>query len=479
MNNYDLEFYFKEWYKRFFSTKPTDLSKSTSAIETAYLFYNYPIPKIYFAQSPLAARKILKETLFSKDDYVSLKGDLRYRLIHSGDEMDEKSYSKSEIINCLRNQERIILLCELILKHAVYFIKDIYNDPFYFDIFRWDFSIADLWLYDFHMSIPQDKSNVKIWNILRELCEQCPFILPFEDFCIIIDRPCEIHLDRESLIHAEAKGAIKYRDSYEIYCNHGISIPASYGKVHSSNWQLSWIVPETENEIEGDCELVHDSELIYTLLTSIGFQKFCQGVSIQKSLYWKNYKTLIGESTHIIFDWQLFHFHDLYWKSDDADCQQISNDNFQQLMKDTPVKISQELYHLYEFYNGKYQLAPKLYFHPLKQSIENIVSELDSYRLPLFHGDRQEIYYVLCDNEERLVSHVYCQFPNEEPAIYAECVTSLIITIAQCYQEGAYYIAIDEETGERSVQQDLDKIEPIFEKFNPDQIDTWRKIWKS
>jgi hypothetical protein len=98
--------------------------------------------------------------------------------------------------------------------------------------------------------------------------------------------------------------------------------------------------------------------------------------------------------------------------------------------------------------------------------------------LPLFHGDRQEIYYVLCDNEERMISHVYCQFPGEEPVIYAECVTSLIVTIAQCYQEGAYYIAIDEETGERTIEQDLDKIEPIFEKFNPDRIDTWRKIWK-
>jgi hypothetical protein len=75
-----------------------------------------------------------------------------------------------------------------------------------------------------------------------------------------------------------------------------------------------------------------------------------------------------------------------------------------------------------------------------------------------------------------MISPVYCQFPDEEPVIYAECVTSLIVTIAQCYQEGAYYIAIDEETGERSIEQDLDKIEPIFEKFNPDQIDNWRKI---
>jgi hypothetical protein len=104
---------------------------------------------------------------------------------------------------------------------------------------------------------------------------------------------------------------------------------------------------------------------------------------------------------------------------------------------------------------------------------------LESYPVRLLHGDRQEIYYVLCDNEERMISPVYCQFPNEEPVIYAECVTSLIVTIAQCYQEGAYYIAIDEETGARSIEQDLDKIEPIFEKFNPDRIDNWRKIWKS
>jgi hypothetical protein len=78
-----------------------------------------------------------------------------------------------------------------------------------------------------------------------------------------------------------------------------------------------------------------------------------------------------------------------------------------------------------------------------------------------------------------MISHVYCQFPNEETVIYAECVTSLIVTLAQCYQEGAYYIATNEETGERSIEQNLDAIEPIFEKFNPDQIDNWRKIWKS
>jgi hypothetical protein len=52
------------------------------------------------------------------------------------------------------------------------------------------------------------------------------------------------------------------------------------------------------------------------------------------------------------------------------------------------------------------------------------------------------------------------------------------VAIAQCYQEGAYYIAIDPESGAKKIEQDLDKVEAIFEKFNPNQIDAWRSIWK-
>jgi hypothetical protein len=37
----------------------------------------------------------------------------------------------------------------------------------------------------------------------------------------------------------------------------------------------------------------------------------------------------------------------------------------------------------------------------------------------------------------------------------------------------------DEPSGAKEIKQDLDKIEPIFEKFNPEQIDNWRKIWKT
>jgi hypothetical protein len=94
-------------------------------------------------------------------------------------------------------------------------------------------------------------------------------------------------------------------------------------------------------------------------------------------------------------------------------------------------------------------------------------------------GLQGEIYYILAQNSEATYSHVYCQFPEGEPIIYAECLTSLIVTIAQCYREGGYYIFVNEETGKQTIEKDLDKIEFIFEKFNLDRIDNWRKIWKN
>jgi hypothetical protein len=127
----------------------------------------------------------------------------------------------------------------------------------------------------------------------------------------------------------------------------------------------------------------------------------------------------------------------------------------------------------------KYQLAPGLNVCPLQHSVRETKLGLDVYPVQIFRGDRQEIYYVLCDNIQRPYSHVYCQFPNAEPFVYAECIGSLMVTIAQCYRDGGYYIAINEQSGEKEIKQDLAKIEPIFEKFNPEQIDNWRKIWKS
>jgi hypothetical protein len=303
------------------------------------------------------------------------------------------------------------------------------------------------------------------------LCEESPYLLAFNDTCLIIDRPTELHLDRELRPHQDGEAAIRFDDNYKIYCNHGVIIPENLGEIPCSDWQPAWMLNESKKN--------NDEDLINTLSVRIGYKKIQQEFPGNKKMYWGNYEILIEQAVLEIVNWQYFHYGGLYHKIVNLNKADQTQLTIEELIKKFSIKLSHELRDIYQsYYTGRHQIAPGLNFYQIEEAIDNPTLGLESYPVRLFHGDRQEIYYVLCDNEERLVSYVYCQFPDKEPVIYAECVTSLIVTIAQCYQEGAYYIAIDEETGERSIKQDLEKIEPIFEKFNPDQIDTWRKIWK-
>ena len=65
-----------------------------------------------------------------------------------------------------------------------------------------------------------------------------------------------------------------------------------------------------------------------------------------------------------------------------------------------------------------------------------------------------------------------------EPQICASSLTSLLLTILECYQTGAYDIGMDEDTGITYIKQDTSKLEKIFRKFNPDYLDVWQEIWE-
>jgi hypothetical protein len=107
----------------------------------------------------------------------------------------------------------------------------------------------------------------------------------------------------------------------------------------------------------------------------------------------------------------------------------------------------------------------------------------DSFLMPIATGSCRDIYYTKCGKKIVEKSPIWVSFPGENPLEYAGSLTSLMVTIAECYEEGAYYPKFnlyDEEfrTGEWVIEDNLEKVESIFEKYNPDQIDNWRKIWK-
>jgi hypothetical protein len=316
--------------------------------------------------------------------------------------------------------------------------------------------------------------NSEAWNIFKALTQEWLCLIPLSKACIVIERPIKIHLDNEGLPHAYNQPAMIFGDGSKVYYHHGIPLSDKYGEVPINNWKPEWILSEDERK----------DRMI--LIHTIGYKLFHD--EYPNIDFWQEYdrtfyKSASQFSIDIITSWQLYHLNQLYLKYPQTDALRINADDAIKIIDSLPFKLPTELWSLYQYYNGGYQFTPGLHFYPLKQAIQalsnlNWIKSDTGYPFPLFKGNRDEIYYVLADDPEPTYSHVYCIFPDKEPVIYAECITSLIVTIAQCYQEGAYYIAIDEETGDRTIEQDLDKIEPIFEKFNPDQIDNWRKIWK-
>jgi hypothetical protein len=471
--------YIKRWRKAVLERTTTDRSKAIELIEKTYKILELSETPIVFAKGINDAIELIKREYFRFNNFENILSDhSNYQRLKAplnnlvlGDNQEEyfnnislQAESISEIIG--RNSEVFQLIYYGIFEDFCK-LTEYYLDKY----ISTETSCLDASYLQYFIEELQLEHNPAAWNILNKLTQECPYLIPLSKFCIVIEQPVEIHLDNEQLPHAQNKPAMIFGDGTELYFHHGISYGNTYEGILIANWQSEWILSEGDE---------YDRRI---LIYEIGYKRFrneCPGCD-----FWQDRILLLGDSIDTIVNWQLYHYSQLYLKHLLID--ELTIKEYDKAIKITahlPFKLPLELYELYHYYNGGYQLAPDLYFYSLSRAIRALpqLAHINSdrgYPFPLFKGDRDKIYYVLADNRQQTYSHVYCISPGGEPMVYAECITSLIVTIAQCYQEGCYYIETDLETGIREIKQDLDKIEPIFDKFNPDQIDVWRKIWKS
>jgi hypothetical protein len=492
--------YIDKWDKILFSTQPVDREKATKAVIDAYSEIDLSPPEIFFVSSPsLEQNSFFYSVSYDNNPYpIRIKNLLYDKTMAILKETPIKNIELDPRLTLNKLQfytrgEIFENLCNILHDPHIYNIHWDRNINFH-KILEYELSGTNVWPFEFYIDHISDRPDIETWNILRSLCEECPYLITYEKVCLVIDRPSELYLDRELVPHAEGKAAIKYADGYELYCNHGTVIPAKYGQTHPSNWRGESIVSDEDNNV-----IREDSESIISVLMSIGYKKFSEELPDLKNRYWnsnkgslRTYPNFIEYSLEYILKWLNFHYYDYYSLGEsyytleeildwEAHRKYLEGwyEREQKMYKNLPFKVSEELKNFYRMYVGDYQLAPGLDFQPLSKAIDNFQLKSNDYLLPISYGDRQEIYYVLCDNIQRPYSHVYCQLPNAEPFVYAECISSLMATIAQCYRDGGYYVDIDEQSGQKEIKQNLEKIEPIFEKFNPEQIDNWRRMWRA
>ncbi len=196
----------------------------------------------------------------------------------------------------------------------------------------------------------------------------------------------------------------------------------------------------------------------------------------------------------------------------------LSNNELDLIIKDFPYILPREVRDLYQYCNSELEVAPLVYFLNIEQAldyycycykhnytIKQFFLSLNLKKLPLesfstnftdkiyasiindypyeiclfpvLRGWCKEIYYITCQAEEVDTSPVWIQFPEQMPILYTNSLTNLILTYAECYETNAFYFQPYDGEFYGELEQDLKKVELIFEKYNPEQINIWRSLW--
>ncbi|MCU0537771.1 MAG: hypothetical protein MUD14_28120 [Hydrococcus sp. Prado102] len=74
------------------------------------------------------------------------------------------------------------------------------------------------------LNINLDRKTQEWLQCLKNLLESCGWLIPFEDVCLVCDRPITMSLDEQNSLHAEGKPALQYADGYKLYSYHGVTI---------------------------------------------------------------------------------------------------------------------------------------------------------------------------------------------------------------------------------------------------------------
>jgi hypothetical protein len=118
--------------------------------------------------------------------------------------------------------------------------------------------------------------NRQAWKALSGLAQHCGWLLPYEGVCFVGDRPQQLRLNGQGLLHGEGEAALAFRDGLTIYAHLGVRLPEHYGRLHPRQWQARWIAEEP------------DPRLQQVLMEGIGYGRLVQELAGQRLDTWGN-----------------------------------------------------------------------------------------------------------------------------------------------------------------------------------------------
>ncbi len=87
------------------------------------------------------------------------------------------------------------------------------------------FWAIDGFIADYCISVLNCHCDRQKWNALQFLIKDCGLFFPYENLCLICDRPRILSFDDQKLPHAEGGApAIQFADGFSVYANYGVRL---------------------------------------------------------------------------------------------------------------------------------------------------------------------------------------------------------------------------------------------------------------
>ncbi len=88
--------------------------------------------------------------------------------------------------------------------------------------------------------------NLEPWEGMQEIAESAGWIWVYRSFCILTERPVELHRDAQGRLHNESGPAVLYRDGFGVWAWHGVRVPQD---MIETDWSVDQILREPNSEI--------------------------------------------------------------------------------------------------------------------------------------------------------------------------------------------------------------------------------------
>lgn len=236
--------YREKWRALRLSSKPTNRQAATEAIKAAYELLSLSEPDILFFSNPDMAIGYLRNHL-EQNEHPAIKQPSKHQ---------QTRLFWHYLSMCLERQLEAQIEVQLYKNLWMQLISSNpwgsfeLGHPFgvqlghYFPISPplwrrlwgegYDLAVAqpDMWashgaLFDFCFMVLGCLHNLKVWQVFQVITLECGLIFPYEEKCIVCDRPIKILVDSQGRLHAEGEPALLFADGSRVYVHHGVRLP--------------------------------------------------------------------------------------------------------------------------------------------------------------------------------------------------------------------------------------------------------------